>query len=83
MIFIMQVKIIINNDSNNNNTNKRDIKMNKGILLVNLVSSETLISQDFLMEDKNFIKKAKKLIKDKLEFYTVKDKLVQWCNNNY
>ncbi len=57
--------------------------MNKGILLVNLVSSETLISQDFLMEDKNFIKKAKKLIKDKLEFYTVKDKLVQWCNNNY
>jgi len=83
MIFIMQVKIIINNDSNNNNTNKRDIKMNKGILLVNLVSSETLISQDFLMEDKNFIKKAKKLIKDKFEFYTVKDKLVQWCNNNY
>ena len=83
MIFIMQVKIIINNDSNNNNTNKRDIKMNKGILLVNLVSSETLISQDFLMEDKNFVKKAKKLIKDKLEFYTVKDKLVQWCNNNY
>ncbi len=57
--------------------------MNKGILLVNLVSSETLISQDFLMEDKNFIKKAKKLIKDKFEFYTVKDKLVQWCNNNY
>jgi len=83
MIFIMQVKIIINNDSNNNNTNKRDIKMNKGILLVNLVSSETLISQDFLMEDKNFVKKAKKLIKDKVEFYTVKDKLVQWCNNNY
>ena len=63
MIFIMQVKIIINNDSNNNNTNKRDIKMNKGILLVNLVSSETLISQDFLMEDKNFIKKAKKINK--------------------
>mgnify|MGYP000465118016 FL=1 len=57
--------------------------MNKGILLINLVSSETLISQDFLMEDKNFVKKAKKLIKDKFEFYTVKDKLVQWCNNNY
>jgi hypothetical protein len=57
--------------------------MNKGILLINLVSSETLISQDFLMEDEDFVKKAKKLIKDKFEFYTVKDKLVQWCNNNY
>ena len=57
--------------------------MNKGILLINLVSNETLISQDLLMEDKNFVKKAKKLIKDKFEFYTVKDKLVQWCNNNY
>jgi hypothetical protein len=57
--------------------------MNKGILLINLVSNETLISQDLLMEDKNFIKKTKKLIKDKFEFYTVKDKLVQWCNNNY
>ncbi len=66
------------------NSNQQEYKkMNKGILLVNLVSSETLISQDFLMEDKNFVKKAKKLIKDKLEFYTVKDKLVQWCNNNY
>jgi len=30
--------------------------MNKGILLVNLVSSETLISQDFLMEDKILLK---------------------------
>jgi hypothetical protein len=57
--------------------------MNKGILLINLVSNETLISQDLLMENKNFVKKAKKLIKDKFEFYTVKDKLVQWCNNNY
>ena len=57
--------------------------MNKGILLVNLVSSETLISPNFLMEDKNFVKKAKKLIKDKIEFYTVKDKLVKWCNTNY
>ncbi len=57
--------------------------MNKGILLINLVSSETLISPSFLMEDDKFVKKAKKLIKDKLEFYTIKDKLVKWCNNNY
>ena len=57
--------------------------MNKGILLINLVSSETLISPNFLMDDKNFVKKAKKLIKDKIEFYTIKDKLVKWCNANY
>ena len=32
--------------------------MNKGILLINLVSSETLISPSFLMEDDKFVKKA-------------------------
>ena len=57
--------------------------MNKGILLINLVSNETLISQDLLMEDKNFVKQAKKLINQKLNFDTVKEKLVDWCNNNY
>jgi|TARA_R110000744_G_scaffold15994_1_gene44268 hypothetical protein len=57
--------------------------MNKGILLINLVSSETFINEGVLMENKKFVKKAKKLIKDKLEFYTIKDKLVKWCNNNY
>ncbi len=65
------------------NKSTEGVTMNKGILLINLVSSETLISPDFLMEDKNFVKKAKKLIRDKIEFYTVKDKLVQWCNINY
>ena len=57
--------------------------MNKGILLINLVSSETFINEGVLMENKKFVKKAKKLIKNKLEFYTIKDKLVKWCNNNY
>ena len=57
--------------------------MNKGILLINLVSSVTIINEGVLMENKKFVKKAKKLIKDKLEFYTIKDKLVKWCNNNY
>ena len=65
------------------NKSTEGVTMNKGILLINLVSRETLISPNFLMEDKNFVKKAKKLIKDKIEFYTVKDKLVQWCNINY
>ena len=38
---------------------------------------------NFLMEDSNFVKKAKKLIKQKLDFDTVKDKLVDWSKNNY
>ena len=57
--------------------------MNKGILLINLVSGETLISPSILMDNKKFVKKTKKLIKDKIEFYTIKDKLVEWCNKNY
>ena len=74
-------KIICMKDIKNKSTEGET--MNKGILLINLVSSETLISPNFLMEDKNFVKKAKKLIKDKIEFYTIKDKLVKWCNANY
>ena len=74
-------KIFYMKDIKNKSTESET--MNKGILLINLVSSETLISPNFLMEDKNFVKKAKKLIKDKIEFYTIKDKLVKWCNANY
>ena len=74
-------KIFYMKDIKNKSTESET--MNKGILLINLVSSETLISPNFLMEDKNFVKKAKKLIRDKIEFYTVKDKLVKWCNTNY
>ena len=57
--------------------------MSKGEKLILLVSSEVSIAPNFLMEDSNFVKKAKKLIKQKLDFYTVKDKLVDWCKNNY
>tara|TARA_R110001632_G_scaffold55036_1_gene134738 strand:- start:7 stop:192 length:186 start_codon:yes stop_codon:yes gene_type:complete len=57
--------------------------MTKGEKLILLVSGEVSISPNFLMEDSNFVKKAKKLIKQKLDFYTVKDKLVNWCKNNY
>tara|TARA_R110002110_G_scaffold224647_1_gene438494 strand:+ start:280 stop:465 length:186 start_codon:yes stop_codon:yes gene_type:complete len=57
--------------------------MTKGEKLILLVSGEVSISPNFLMEDSNFIKQAKKLIKQKLDFYTVKDKLVNWCKNNY
>jgi len=57
--------------------------MSKGEKLILLVSGEVSISPGFLMEDKNFVKQAKKLINQKLNFDTVKEKLVDWCNNNY
>lgn len=57
--------------------------MSKGEILIRLVSSETCINPSLLMEDKKFVAQAKKLIKNKLEFMVVKDKLVKWCNNNY
>ena len=57
--------------------------MSKGEKLILLVSGEVLISPNFLMEDTNFVRQAKKLISQKLDFYTVKDKLVNWCKNNY
>ncbi len=57
--------------------------MSKGEKLILLVSGEVSISPNFLMEDSNFVKQAKKLIKQKLDFYTVKDNLVNWCKNNY
>ena len=56
--------------------------MSKGEKLILLVSGEVSISPNLLMEDNNFVKQAKKLIKQKLDFYTVKDKLVDRCKNN-
>ncbi len=57
--------------------------MSKGEKLILLVSGEVSISPSLLMEDNNFVKQAKKLINQKLNFDTVKEKLVDWCNNNY
>ena len=57
--------------------------MSKGEKLILLVSGEVSISPSLLMEDKNFVKQAKKLINQKLNFETIKNKLVDWCNNNY
>ena len=57
--------------------------MSKGEILISLVSGETCINEALLMEDENFINEAKRLIKQKLEFYTIKDRLTQWCENNY
>jgi uncharacterized protein YktB (UPF0637 family) len=58
-------------------------QMSKGEKLILLVSGEVSISPNLLMDDSNFVKQAKKLISQKLDFYTIKDKLVDWCNNNY
>lgn len=55
----------------------------KGEALITLVVGETLIDPNELMENQDFVKEAKRLIKEKLDFYTVKDKLVKWCNENY
>jgi hypothetical protein len=55
----------------------------KGEALITLIVGETLIDPNELMENKDFIKEVKKLIKEKLDFYTIKDKMVKWCNENY
>jgi hypothetical protein len=57
--------------------------MNKGILLIQLVSNETLIEPNLLMDNKEFVLQAKKLISQKLNFDVIKSKLVKWVKNNY
>ena len=48
-------------------------KKNKGVLLITLISSETSIEPNFLMEDKQFVKKVKSLIKQKINFFDSKN----------
>jgi len=55
----------------------------KGEALITLVVGETLIDPNELMSNQDFVKEAKRLIKEKIDFYTIKDKLVKWCNENY
>ena len=55
----------------------------KGEALITLIVGETLIDPNELMSNQDFVKEAKRLIREKLDFYTVKDKLVKWCNKNY
>lgn len=55
----------------------------KGEALITLVMGETLIDPNELMSNEDFVKEAKRLIKEKLDFYIIKDKLVKWCNENY
>lgn len=57
--------------------------MSKGEILISLISGETCISPSMLMEDTKFLKEIKKLISQKINFNTVKEKMINWCNNNY
>ena len=57
--------------------------ISKGEALISLVSEETTVYSGELMENSEFVSEAKRLIKDKLAFNTVKDNLVEWVNNNY
>ena len=57
--------------------------ISKGEALISLVSEETTVYSGELMQNPEFVSEAKRLIKDKLAFNTVKDNLVEWVNNNY
>ena len=57
--------------------------ISKGEALISLVSEETTVYSGELMENKEFVSEAKRLIKNKLSFNSVKDNLVKWVNNNY
>jgi hypothetical protein len=57
--------------------------ISKGEALISLVSEETTVYSGELMQNQAFVSEAKRLIKDKLAFNTVKDNLVEWVNNNY
>tara|TARA_Y100000589_G_C26815949_1_gene491858 strand:- start:431 stop:607 length:177 start_codon:yes stop_codon:yes gene_type:complete len=58
--------------------------MTKGEILISLVAEKTFIDESILMEDENFVKEAKRLIKKGCyNMDQLVDKLVKWCNNNY
>jgi len=58
--------------------------MTKGEILISLVAGKTFCNEAILMEDENFIKEAKRLIKKGCyNMDQLVDKLVKWCNNNY
>jgi anti-sigma28 factor (negative regulator of flagellin synthesis) len=61
----------------------KENKMTKGEILISSVAGKTFITENLLMENKDFVMEAKKLIKDGC--YTMDQlvtKLVNWCENN-
>ena len=62
----------------------KDKTMTKGEILISLVAGKTFCDEAILMEDENFVKEAKRLIKKGCyNMDQLVDKLVKWCNNNY
>ena len=59
------------------------MKMNKGEFLVRCIAGESLLDPAELMEDSNFVKEIKKLIKQNLELNEIKNKMIKWCERNY
>ena len=58
--------------------------MTKGEILISLVAGKTFCDEAILMEDENFVKEAKRLIKKGCyNMDQLVDKLVKWWNNNY
>ena len=58
--------------------------MTKGKILISSVAGKTFITENQLMENKDFVIEAKKLIKEGC--YTMDqlvNKLVNWCKENY
>ena len=58
--------------------------MTKGEILISSVAGKTFITETMLMENKNFVIEARRLIKKGC--YNMDQliaKLVEWCNNNY
>ena len=59
------------------------MKMNKGEFLVRCIAGESLLDPAELMDDSNFVKEIKKLIKQNLELNEIKNKMINWCQRNY
>ncbi len=58
--------------------------MTRGGILISSVAGKTFITENQLMENKDFLMEAKRLIKKGC--YTMNqltNKLVKWCNKNY
>jgi len=58
--------------------------MTRGEILISLIAGKTFITENQLMQNKDFVIEAKKLIKKGC--YTMDElvnKLVKWCNENY
>ena len=67
-----------------NKQQPKEKTMTKGEILISLVAGKIFCNEAILMQDENFVKEAKRLIKKGCyNMDQLVDKLVQWCNNNY